>query len=247
MKIFLKKIVNVKKILVTFFLGITLFFGFVYFYKAAPFAESTEKTVIYDLRFRKAADFPSSIPKVHSLGNINNTQLPDLTSRRVEKMRGLGIGCPSEYYTMKLGDLRKLAYDGDAYAMLQLAEQYLNEDARLRNDPEYPTDGTTKDLAKQYLSNAFIAGRIRAAALLSKELFDENQIAEAYVWRLVSERVGDGVNPLWPGDSNQFASISDDQRLAAENKAASLINMLEQSKMREADNARMTVINSSLK
>jgi len=160
--------------------------------------------------------------------------LPPHIVARQQKMQALMTGSPPEYYTMTLAQLRELARHGDADAMMQLAEQYANEDGRLRADPDYPVAGNTRDLAKGYLADAMLAGRIRAAALLSKQLFDENQVGEAYAWRLVSEKLGDSVNPLWAGDTNQFAGLSDSEKAAAQGKATQLVDTLYQNKLREA-------------
>lgn len=160
--------------------------------------------------------------------------------QRQKKMQALMTASPPHYYTMKLLELRELARKGDAHAMMQLAEQYISEDARLRSDPGYPVGENTRELAKQYLSDAFLAGRIRAAALLSKQLFDENQVGEAYAWRLVSERFGDAVNPLWERDTNQYASMSDNEKNAALVKARAIADALLKNKMREYQNLPTT-------
>lgn len=158
---------------------------------------------------------------------------PPFVIARKKKMQALMTGSPPHYYTMKLGELRELALSGDADAMMQLAEQYANEDGRIRSDPDYPVGENPRDLAKKYLSDAFAAGRTRAAALLSKQLFEENQLVDAYAWRLVSERAGDGVNSVWGRDTNQFAALSDSEKTAAGAKAVVLFDTLVQNKMSE--------------
>lgn len=166
-----------------------------------------------------AAAMPAAVPPPHIVA-------------RQKKMQALMTGSPPQYYSMKLGQLRELARHGDADAMMQLAEQYLHEDGRLRTDPDYPVAENTRDLAKGYLAEGLFSGRIRAAALLSKELFDENKLGEAYAWRLVSEKLGDSVNPLW-SDTNQFSSLTESEKALADSMAAGIINTLYQNKLRE--------------
>jgi len=134
---------------------------------------------------------------------------------RQKKMESLGYGSPPEYYEMDLKTLKKLAKQQDVFALLQLAEQYYNEERRLSSDPEFPRNEDPKQLAKQYLANAAGAGHSRAASILARHYFEENDPVNAYAWRLVSEQIGDGTNPVWGADTNQFANLSDAQvRLA---------------------------------
>lgn len=158
--------------------------------------------------------------------------LPPHVVARQKKMQALMTRSPPQYDTMTLGQLRELAKHGDADAMMQLAEQYANEDARLRADPDYPVAENTRELTRGYLADALVSGRIRAAALLSKQLFDENKLGEAFAWRRVSEKLGDSVNPLW-SDTNQFASLSESEKAIAEARATDLVNTLYQNKLRE--------------
>jgi hypothetical protein len=130
---------------------------------------------------------------------------------RQKKMESLGYGSPPEYYEMDLKTLKRLAKQQDVFALLQLAEQYYNEERRLSSDPEFPKNEDPKQLAKQYLANAAGAGHSRAAAILARHYFDENDQVNAYAWRLVSEQIGDGSNPVWGPDTNQFAGLSDAQ------------------------------------
>lgn len=130
---------------------------------------------------------------------------------RQKKMESLGYGSPPEYYEMDLKTLKKLAKLHDGDAMLQLAEQYYNEANIIYSDPEFPKNGDPKAIAKQYLTEAFGAGFSRAASVLAKHSFDENDLVEAYAWRLVAEKVGDSDNPVWGGNTNQFANLSPDE------------------------------------
>lgn len=150
-----------------------------------------------------------------------------VVSRRI-RMKSLMIGSPSGYDAMTLGELQQKARMKDADAMLQLAEQYLNEDWRIRSDPDYPRDQSTRELAKKYLADAFQEGRIRSAAILSKLYFDDNDTTNAYAWRIVSQKIGDEKNPLWGKDTNQFSSISLEDKIVAENEAAKRIDYLTQ-------------------
>jgi hypothetical protein len=149
-------------------------------------------------------------------------QPPAYIIRREKKLRALMLSSPPHYFTMTLGELTKLAKLGDGNAMQQLAEQYLSEADRLRRDPDYPVGADTRELATQYLKDSLMAGRIRNAAVLSKQLFDENKLVEAYAWRLVSQKLDDGVNPVWGRDTNQFGSLTDNEKSQASLKADEL-------------------------
>ncbi|WP_312547966.1 hypothetical protein [Massilia sp.] len=134
---------------------------------------------------------------------------------RQRKMTEGGYGSPPEYYEMDLKTLQMLAKNGDGDAMLQLAEQYYEEASRLCTDPAFPSSGDTRQLAKQYLADAVGAGFSRAATLLSKRHLEENNLVDAYVWRLVSERIGDDKNPLWGQAINRFDHLSAEEKQLA--------------------------------
>ena len=158
---------------------------------------------------------------------------PAYIVQREKTMRALMIASPPQYYTMALATLRELARTGDADAMLQLAQQLSNEEARLRADPDFPAGADARALARQYLADALLAGRIRAAALLSRQLFDANQVGDAYAWRLVSEQLGDGVNPAWGADTNQFAGLSAAEKAAAAATARGLVDTMLRNRMQQ--------------
>lgn len=129
---------------------------------------------------------------------------------RHKKMTAGGYGTPPAYYTMGLGALQALAAKGDADAMLQLAEQYLEESRSLVSDPSYPTNGDVVLLGKGYLAAALDAGRSRAASLLAQRYFRENNIVDAYAWQLMTERFGNGNVPGI--DASQFNYMNDEQK-----------------------------------
>jgi hypothetical protein len=143
--------------------------------------------------------------------SANGPLQPAHIRARQKKMESLGYGAPPEYYEMDLKTLKKLAKQHDGYAMLQLAEQYYNEANLIYSDPEFPKNEDPKAVAKQYLSDAFGTGFSRAASVLAKHYFDENDPVEAYAWRLVAEKVGDSENPVWGGNTNQFTNLSPDE------------------------------------
>lgn len=135
---------------------------------------------------------------------------------REKKMESLGYGSPPVYYDMDLGTLKKLARQGDGDAMLQLAEQYYNEGNFISSDPEFPKNEDPKLLAKQYLANAVGAGYSRAASILAKHYVEENDLINAYAWRLVAEKIGDANNQVWGKNTNQFSSLDEAQLRSAQ-------------------------------
>ena len=153
--------------------------------------------------------------------------LPAHILTRKTKMTSGGYGAPPEYYEMDLQTLQKRAETGDGYAMLQLAVQYYDEAPRLRSDPSFPKDADPRVLAKQYLADAVGAGFSRAATLLSKYHSEENNIVDAYAWKLVSENLGDGENRLWGRDTNQFASLTAEQKQLASTRSDAVMKALD--------------------
>jgi hypothetical protein len=150
---------------------------------------------------------------------------PQHVLARQKKMESLGYGSPPAYYDMSLNTLKALAKKGDGDAMLQLAEQYSEEANFLASDPDYPKGEDLKMLAKQYLVDAVNAGYSRAAAILSKKHFEENNPVEAYAWKMMSEKLGDGNNSVWGKETNQFASLTEEQKQLANAKFASILEM----------------------
>ena len=157
--------------------------------------------------------------------------LPPRALARQKKMTERGTAMPPEYFTMSLGELQALAAKGDADAMLQLAEQYLEESRTIVADPSYPANGDATSLGKGYLVAAVNAGRSQAAALLSQRYFGENNIVDAYAWKLMTERFGNGHVP--DIDVNQFAYMSEEQKKAANAKFLAMAETTSQSLARE--------------
>jgi hypothetical protein len=135
---------------------------------------------------------------------------------RQQRMESKGYGSPPKYYEMDLRTLQKLARDGDGDAMLQLAEQYYEEAPRLHSDPAFPTDKDPRLLARQYLAEAVGVGFSRAATLLAKRHLEQHNVVDAYVWRRVSEELGDGNNRLWGKDVDAFATLTVEQKHIAD-------------------------------
>jgi hypothetical protein len=157
---------------------------------------------------------------------------------RQKKMNLLGYGSPPIYYDMNLKTLIALAKKGDGDAMLQLAEQYSEEARFLTADPDYPKGEDLNLLAKQYLADAVNAGYSRAAAILAKKNFEENNPVDAYAWKMMSEKIGDGNNAVWGKETNQFAGLTDEQKKLAKAKFESILNMAMATRLRALHEAQ---------
>lgn len=157
-------------------------------------------------------------------GKARGIAKPHVLARQ-RKMEALGYGSPPQYYDMSLRTLKALAQQGDGDAMLQLAEQYSEEANILASDPDLPKGMDLKALSKQYLVDALGVGYTRAAAIMAKKHFDENNPVEAYAWKMMSDKLGDGNNAVWGKESNQFAGLTDQQRKLAQAKFEYILEM----------------------
>jgi hypothetical protein len=164
------------------------------------------------------------------------TALPPRALARQKKMTERGYGTPPAYFAMGLGELQALAEKGDADAMLQLAEQYLEESRLIVSDPNYPTNGDIIALGKGYLAAAVDAGSSRAASLMSQRYFGENNMVDAYAWKLMTERFGSGHVP--DIDANQFTYMSEEQKKAAYSKYLAMAETTSKARSREAARRR---------
>lgn len=117
-----------------------------------------------------------------------------LATMRYDKMKKLGYETPAKYYQMSLTQLEELAKKGDAYAMLQLAEQYYSETDYIKNDPAYDRSRKPREIAMAHFEDAIRAGYTHAASVIAIQMAGENKTIDAYAWRLLSDRFNDHAN-----------------------------------------------------
>jgi hypothetical protein len=117
-----------------------------------------------------------------------------LATMRYDKMKKLGYETPAKYYQMNLTQLEGLAKQGDAYAMLQLAEQYYSESDYIKNDPAYDRSRKPREIGMEHFEDAIRAGYTHAASVIAMQMAGENRTIDAYAWRLLSDRFNDHAN-----------------------------------------------------
>ncbi len=110
--------------------------------------------------------------------------------QRRKKMETQGYATPPHYYQMSVKALADLADKGDVYAMLQLGEQYYSENDALERDPDYRTDRHARQIGKEYLENASVAGHTQAAVIVSRKYMEEGKPVDAYIWTQLAEKLG---------------------------------------------------------
>lgn len=130
------------------------------------------------------------------------------------KMKKLGFKTPERYYQYDLKTLTAMAKTGDAFACLQLAEQYYSENKGLEADPSYDPRIAPKAEANKYMAKAATMGIVRAGALLAVRYHEEGRTVDAHAWKLISEKFGDKPATLPDYDPTRFPTDSASVRLA---------------------------------
>jgi hypothetical protein len=140
-------------------------------------------------------------------------------SERMEKMRKAGLKTPEKYFSMPLKTLQELGKEGDVFALLQLGQQFWDENATLEQDPDYDFTVNPKVLASRYMNEAFLAGYNHAALVLAERLAQQSP-TDGYTWALVAQQFGDkDASQLLQTLSHQLSSKqSQEAQLAAMNK-----------------------------
>ncbi|MDC8756401.1 hypothetical protein [Janthinobacterium fluminis] len=141
---------------------------------------------------------------------------------RRQKMAALGYMVPPDYYSKDLKTLRMLAKGGDAYAMVHLGEKYYFELNGNKANPEYDSGTDYALAAKQSFKEALAAGNIRSAGIIAELYLQENNLAEAYAWHLVSERMGDSISADWFRSTKAAQQASDGLKREAGARAAKI-------------------------
>jgi hypothetical protein len=142
----------------------------------------------------------------------------EVAAMRYEKMKKLGYETPAKYYDMNLVQLRELSKKGDAYAMIQLAEQYYSETDYIKNDPNFDKSRKPQDIALGYFEDAMRAGYTHAASIVSMEMAGENKPVDAYAWRMLSDRFNDHANDTIYNSYVSFDKMSDMDKAEARGK-----------------------------
>lgn len=134
---------------------------------------------------------------------------------------------PPAYFTMSLHELQERAKQKDVFALLQLGEQYWSESEEIANDPAYDKELSPKQNAINMMIAAAGQGHSKAAALVSNMYASQGADIDAYVWSLVSERMGD--SSLQAQRSIYEERLSSNQRAEAMSRAGAANTQIQNS------------------
>ncbi|MDT8999778.1 hypothetical protein RQP53_10910 [Paucibacter sp. APW11] len=144
-----------------------------------------------------------------------------------DSLRRLGYHIDERYYRMPLAELRRTAASNDRQALTHLAERYLFALDGKPTEPEFEPGFAYRDAARQALQQAYLAGNLHAAAMISEAYLIERRPTDAAAWNLIAQRVGDKLSADWFLTTRDYQQLSDEQKQLAARQADTIWAQLE--------------------
>lgn len=167
-------------------------------------------------------------PHLHTHDEVNNGGVQP----SADELTKLGYMLPPEYFEYDLHYLRMLAAQGDAYAMVHLAERYYFDIMVNPHHPYHDKSMNYPEMAKTSLQDALVHGNAHAAAILAEIHLLEKDPINATAWSKLSESLGDSMSSDWFKTTKDYQSLTPEQKRKADALAIDLRYSLRESAKR---------------
>lgn len=151
-------------------------------------------------------------PHSHTHDDVNNVG----AQPSADELTKLGYMVPPEYFDYDLHYLRMLAAQGDAYAMVHLAERYYFDIMVNPHHPYHDKSMNYAEVAKASLQDAIVHGNAHAAAILAEIHLLEKDPVNAAAWSKLSESLGDSMSSDWFKTTKDYQSLTPEQKRKAD-------------------------------
>lgn len=151
---------------------------------------------------------------------------PRRIAARRARMEARQYGTPDAYYAMDLGQLTGLARNGNAFALIQMAEQYESEWEALQDDPAFDRAADPLRLSRQLFLLAIKSGYPQVAAVMAVKSLDKDDLIDAYAWSMVADMYHGISSTELNRRKARFARLTPAERIQAQNTYSALARQL---------------------
>lgn len=108
-------------------------------------------------------------------------------TKRRTRMHQLKYRMPEQYFSMSLKELNALAEKNDAFALIQLGEQYESEWASLLDDPAFERNVDPQRRAELFFLLAIRSGYPQVAAIMAQKSSSGGNAVNANAWGRIAQ------------------------------------------------------------